>query len=290
MKLLLLTFILISVIFSSCSTTSKESDERIIFVSILPLKYFADKIAGDSYKVEVTVPPGVGPETYSPTPRQMKKLSEADAYFAVGYLGFEEAWLGGLTSTNSLKVFNTSNGISLIKNHEEEEHEGHAHIEGVDPHIWSSPKEAIVIAKNIYEGMASIDPGNREQYSLNLQKVLDEIGKVDSTVTTILSNAPHKKFLIFHPALGYFARAYGLEQLSIEFEGKEPSPKHMQDIIDKSREGNISVVLIQKEFDKRNAEIIANEIGCGIVQIDPLDYNWPEQMISIATKLAGGPE
>jgi zinc transport system substrate-binding protein len=274
---------------ASCNTAPKKPKEKVVFASILPLKYFVDKIVGDIYKVEVTVPPGVGPETYSPTPKQMKMLSEADAYFAIGYLAFEVDLLTKFSALNpSLRVFQISKGINLIEE-KEEDHTDHIHLQGVDPHVWSSPREAKIISQNIYEGMVAVDPGNREYYSKNLQNLLTEIDKIDSTVTKILSNTTAKKFIIFHPALGYFAREYGLEQLSIEFEGKVPSPKHMQELIGKARSGSVKLVFIQKEFDKRNAEIVALEIGCKAVQIDPLDYNWPEQMILIATKLAANP-
>lgn len=276
---------LISVLGVSCHSPKREK-EKVVFVSILPQKYFAEKIAGDLYKVEVMVPPGVGPETYSPTPKQMQKLGESDAYFAIGYLGFEEDLLNKLPSLNpGIKIYNVSEGIDLIKE-KEEAHEDHAHLKGVDPHTWSSPKGALIIAKNISDGMVQIDPKNREHYLQNLQKLTAEINQVDSVVTKVLSPVRGKKFIIFHPALGYLARDYGLEQYSIEFEGKNPSPKHMQELIGEARKGEISAVMIQKEFEKRNAEIVAREIGGKLVQIDPLDYNWPQQMILIANSLA----
>jgi len=285
MRRFLLPSLLIGILLSGCSSGTHKSKDKIVFVSILPLKYFADKIVGNTYKIEVTVPPGIGPETYSPTPKQMILLSEARAYFSIGFLGFEQAWLENFRSTNPrLQLFPTSKGIDLIRG--EEKHKDHEHVQGVDPHIWSSPKAAVQIAKNICDGMIQIDPENGQLYSKNLDLLLKEIEKVDSTVTILVTKVSAKKFIIFHPALGYFARDYGLEQLSIEFEGKVPSPKHLQTVIDAAKNGNIKFVLIQKEFDKENAEIIAKETGCKIIQIDPLDYNWPEQMIAIAEKLS----
>lgn len=285
MRRFLLPTLLIGILLSACSSGTHKSKDKIVFVSILPLKYFADKIVGNSYKVEVTVPPGVGPETYSPTPKQMILLGEASAYFSIGFLGFEQALLENFRSTNpQLQLFQTSKGIDLIRS--EEKHEDHEHVQGVDPHIWSSPKTAGQVAKNICDGMIQVDPENGQLYRKNLDLLLKEIEKVDSTVTSLVTKTSAKKFIIFHPALGYFARDYGLEQLSIEFEGKVPSPKHLQTIIDAAKTGNIKFVLIQKEFDKENAEIIAKETGCKIIQIDPLDYNWPDQMIGIAEKLS----
>jgi len=289
MRKFILLSLLIGVILSGCFSGAPKPKEKILFVSILPLKYFADKIVGDAYKVEVTVPPGAGPETYSPTPKQMMMLGEASAYFSIGYLGFEQSLLENFKSTNpDLQFFATSKRIDLIK--EETLHGDHEHMQGVDPHIWSSPKTARLIALNIYDGMIKIDPANSDTYDKNLDKLLTEISKVDSTVTSLLAKAISKKFIIFHPSLGYFARDYGFEQLSIEFEGKVPSPKHLQTVIETAKSENIKFIMIQKEFDQENAEIIAKETGSKIIQIDPLDYNWPEQMISIADKLSNAPQ
>ncbi|MEI7524902.1 MAG: zinc ABC transporter substrate-binding protein [Mariniphaga sp.] len=280
--------LIIGILLSGCFSEAPKSKHKVIFVSILPLKYFADKIVGDNYKVEVTVPPGAGPETYSPTPRQMMLLNDAQAYFSIGYLGFEQVWLESYKASNpDLHVFATSKRIDLIKDeHQDGDHE---HLQGVDPHIWSSPKTARLISENIYTGMIQIDPEHGDTYLKNFNALLVEIAKVDSTITKILAGAASKNFIIFHPALGYFARDYGLEQLSIEFEGKVPSPRHLQMVIDAAKSGHTKIVLIQKEFDKRNAEIIAQETGCKMLQIDPLDYNWPEQMIDIARKLSETP-
>ena len=284
---------LIGILLLGCTSQPPKSKNKILFVSILPLKYFADKIAGEGWKVEVTVPPGVGPETYSPTPRQIMRLGEAQAYFSVGYLGFEQAWLEDFRSSNpQLQVFPTSKRIDLIKDeHHQDEHKSdHVHLQVVDPHIWSSPKTARLIAQNIFDGMMIIDPSNGDAYQKNLNVLMAAIQKVDSTVTQLLAHASSKKFIIFHPALGYFARDYGLEQLAIEFEGKVPSPKHLQNVIETAKSQNIKLILIQKEFDIENAEIIAKETGSKILQIDPLDYNWPDQMIAIAKKLSETPQ
>lgn len=289
MRRFILPALFIGILFSGCFSGAPKTKEKLVFVSILPLKYFADKIIGDAYKVEVTVPPGAGPETYSPTPKQMMLLGKASAYFSIGYLGFEHSLLENFKSTNpDLQFFVTSKRIDLIK--EDKQHGDHEHLEGVDPHIWSSPKTARLIALNIFDGMVQIDPSNSDTYQKNLDVLLAEISKVDSTVTNLLAKATSKKFIIFHPALGYFARDYGFEQLSIEFEGKVPSPKHLQTVIETAKSENIKFVLIQKEFDQENAVIIAKETGSKIIQIDPLDYNWPDQMISIAEKLSNTPQ
>ncbi len=284
MRSFTLLIVILSLLLASCNTAPKPATEKVVFVSILPLKYFADKISGNSYQVEVMVPPGVGPETYSPTPKQMTALSKAGAYFATGHLAFEEAWLDNFQSVNkNLEVVNTSEGAALIGI--EEEHGDHLHLDGIDPHTWTSAKTAPILARNIFEGFARIEPENRELFQKNLDTLLAEIDSTDRLITEILADLPSRKFLIFHPALGYFARDYQLEQLSIEFEGKNPTPKHLQNIIEQVRNEKIDIILIQKEFDKENADLIAKETGCKIIEIDPLDYQWSEQLISIARKL-----
>jgi zinc transport system substrate-binding protein len=233
------------------------------------------------------VPPGVGPETYNPTPRQMSEMARAGAFFANGYLGFEEAYITKFQSNNPNLLFvNTSTGVELI--HAEDHHHGdQVHEKGVDPHTWSSPSGARIIARNIFDGMVRIDPANKAQFQANLDRLLAKIDSVDRVVNAILANIPSRTFMVFHPALGYFARDYHLQQLSIEFEGKIPTPKHIQNIVLEARTQKIANIMIQREFDIENAKIISNETGSSIIQIDPLAYDWPNEMISLAQKMAG---
>jgi len=283
-KIVLSIFTIIAL--ASCQTTPKKPSEKIVFASILPLQYFTDQITGNLYTSIVMVPPGVGPETYNPTPRQMSEMSKAGAFFANGFLGFEDAFLENFKSINpGLAFINTSTGVELIRatGHD---HGDNQHEKGVDPHTWSSPDGARIIAKNICDGMVKIDPANKTKFRENLDRLLTKIDSVDKVVKAILADIPSRKFMVFHPALGYFAREYGLEQLSIEFEGKIPTPKHIQGIVEEAKAQNIKYIMIQKEFDVENAEIIANETGSKVIQIDPLAYDWPGEMISLARKMA----
>ena len=284
-KLLLLPIIILSLI--SCQNGPKKSAGKIVFASILPLQYFADQITGSLYHSEVMVPPGVGPETYNPTPRQMGEMAKAGAYFANGFLGFEESNVEKFQSINPNLIFvNTSANLDLI--HAEGHSHGDLHHEkGIDPHTWSSPEGARIIAKNILAGMVRIDPANKAVFEANYGRLLTRIDSVDAAVTAILTEIPSRTFMVFHPALGYFAREYHLVQLSIEFEGKVPTPRHIQNIVQEATAKKIRNILIQREFDVENAEIIANETGSKIIQIDPLAYDWPREMISLAHKIAG---
>ena len=264
-----------------------------ISVTIEPQRYFVEKIAGDKFEVNTIVPSGTSPETYDPTPSQMVALGKSVIYFKVGYLGFENAWGKNLEENNvDVHIVNSSNNIKLINGDEhtveigdEHDHEGHSH-DGVDPHIWSSPKTALIMAENILNALVVADVENQKYYRDNFKFLEAEIIETDKRITELLENSPVKSFIIYHPALGYFARDYNLTQYSIELDGKNPSPKQLKEMIDFANASGIKTIFVQKGFDVKNAESLAKEVQASIHSIDPLSYNWSEELIKIAEILA----
>ena len=232
------------------------------------------------------------PETYDPTPQQMVQVGKSQGYLRIGSIGFEQAWMDNIRNNNpGLKVFDLSEGIDLLKSPEEEEehdHHHHHHPGGVDPHTWSSISGAKVIAKNTLDAFVSLDPENKEYYQANYEQLTKEIGETEKTVSGLLHSLDNKTFIIYHPALTYLANEYGLTQLCIEMDGKEPSPAQLKELVETAREHNAKVVFIQREFDQKNAELIAKETGCRLIPINPLDYDWSKEMIHIAKSLADG--
>lgn len=280
-------------IFFSCGNNKNKQDEKqpIITVTIEPQRYFLEQLVDSTFKVVTMVPPGSSPETYDPSPVQMSDLSKSAAYFAIGHIGFEVMWLDKLKTNNpNLLFFDNSKGIKLIEAEDEHHHdhgeENHNHAGGVDPHTWSSPKEAMTIIHNMYDALLKINPSNKDIYKNNLSKLEEKIAKTDSMITTLLSNISTKSFIIYHPALSYFARDYGLTQYCIEVGGKEPSPAQLKEMVEKARESGTKVIFIQQEFDSKNAEIIAKETGCKLVVINPLAYDWDKELINIAKALS----
>lgn len=275
----------------SCNSLTENG--ATVSVTIEPQRYFVEKIVGDIFKVNTIVPPGTSPESYDPTPSQMVALGKSTLYFKVGHLGFENAWGKTLAENNAnVEVVNTSNEIVLIEGGNLENvigghqhHEGHSH-QGIDPHIWSSPKSALIMAENILNGLVMADVENQKLYRDNFRELQAEIIETDQKITSLLENAPVKSFIIYHPALGYFARDYNLTQFSIEFEGKNPSPQQLKQMIDFAKEQGIKTIFVQKGFDKKNAESLAKEVGASIHSIDPLSYNWSEELIKIAEILS----
>lgn len=273
--------------FVGCNSVGNNNST--ISVTIEPQRYFVEQIVGNNFKVNTLVPPGTSPETYDPTPSQMVALGKSVLYFKVGYLGFENAWGKTLAENNaSVEVVNTSTEIPLIEVdgqqyiiEEHLHHDAHNH-QGVDPHIWCSPKSALIMAENMLNALVMADVENQKEYRKNFNMLRDEIIETDKKIAALLEGAPVKSFIIYHPALGYFARDYNLTQYSIEFEGKSPSPQQLKQMIDFAHEKGVKTIFVQKGFDVKNAESLAKEVGASIHSIDPLSYNWSEELIKIA--------
>lgn len=271
-----LIFILVQVLIISCSTHKRN--ERQVSVSILPQKYFVERIAGDYLTVNVMVPPGMNPATCDLSTDQLKELYDSKLCFTIGYLPFEVTHLYPiLKGHGEIQVINHSDGLELASGGCGHTHEG-THAHGVDPHIWLSPRYAHTMASTILNVLSKQYPEMKEQFEHNFQQLSAEIDSVSARASRVMAQNPHRSFLIYHPALTYFALDYGLEQVSIEDEGKEPNPAHLKQIIDTAKEKNIHWVFIQNQFDVNNAQSIAREIGATVISIDPLSENWTKEM------------
>lgn len=285
-------YLLLAIVGLSACQGKKEGGTRTISVTIEPQRYFAEKIAGDLFQINCVTPAGQSPETYDPTPQQMVQISQSQAYFRIGEIGFEQAWMKNLQSQNpDMVVFDLSEGMELIKNEEEAHEEGethhHHHHGSVDPHIWTSISGARVIAQNTYQAFIKLDPENQEIYQAGYQRLIEEIDSTEAEMKQLLQPLAGTAFIIYHPALTYFAREFGLKQLCIELDGKEPSPAQLKQLLETATQSGAKVVFVQQEFDQKNAELIAKETGCRLVTINPLSYNWHDEMIRLATILAG---
>lgn len=273
---------------------SNATGTPVISVTIEPERYVAEQIAGHFFTVNCAIPAGQSPETYDPTPQEMMRISKSAAYFRIGNIGFEQAWMDAIKEQNpNMPVFDLSEGIRLIANdndiHDVHEHNGQRHFHGAtDPHIWTSARNMRTIALNMREAFISIDKANEAVYRQNYNSLLEVIDSTEQVLDSLLSPLSGHAFVIYHPALTYFAQDYRLKQLCIEMDGKEPSPAQLKALVDAAKEHQATTVFIQQEFDQKNAELIAAETGCRLVPINPLDYDWPSSMIKIAQSLADG--
>lgn len=302
-----LYIILLSALTLACGSGTKNGnagEKRVLTVTIEPQRYFLDQIVGDVFTINTLVPPGTSPETYEPAPSVMVDMAKSDIYFMVGDLGFESVWSNRLAKNNpNVTIINCSEGITRMEGHDHshdhdhdhgvghghhhDDHHGHVHSHsGVDPHVWSSPQAVKVFVRNMLEAVVKLDPDNEEIFRANFEVFSAKIEQIDSQIRDLLNDTPSQSFIIYHPALGYFARDYGLHQLSIEFEGKSPSPSQMKELVDVARKEKINTIFIERSFDTKNAAVVAEEIGAEIFEIDPLRYEWDEELLRIATILA----
>ncbi|RLD81338.1 MAG: zinc ABC transporter substrate-binding protein [Bacteroidetes bacterium] len=281
MNRFLIIFLLIGLV--SCETEKKEPSGPVIAVSVVPQVYLVKSIIDTLADVVVMVPPGASPATWEATPSDMKSLGDALVYLRIGHIGFEQAWISNIMDINpDLRIVDLSANLPLRGI--DYKHGDHSH-RGVDPHTWMSPANMEVMARRIFGEMEKLFPENKPQLRRNYSKLMVEIKGANNFASRELAGHKGESFLIFHPSLGYYADAYELTQMSIEYEGKEPSPAHMKEVIDQARAAGIKTIFVQKEFDMRNAEIIAEEIGANVVQIDPLSIDWPAEMKRITLSL-----
>lgn len=266
-----LASLLILVLIISCGRQN-ETGRKIISVSIGPFKYFVEQIAGDNFEVNVMVPPGSNPHIYEPYPDQINKLRKSVAYVSNGYLGFEMTWLDRFYEMNR-KMKRLSLGDSIDPIAPEHHHDGD-NSEGADPHYWVSPACAMKMASSVRDFINQLDPENREQYDQNFEILAEKIVEVDSLAKELSESGGKKAFMIYHPNLAYLARDYGLEEIAVENDGKEPSPSRLRELIDLAKADKLKIIMVQKEYDTRNARAIAGESGSRVVVIDPLSDDW----------------
>ncbi|MBW1797757.1 MAG: zinc ABC transporter substrate-binding protein [Deltaproteobacteria bacterium] len=250
-----------------------------VFVSIVPQKHFVEKIGGDLVKVSILVKPGASPATYEPKPYQMVALSRAKIYYAIG-VPFEKAWLKKIAAANpEMFVVHTAAGIEKAPIRPDKPG-------GIkDPHIWLSPPLVMVQARHILRALLEVDQDNASVYEANYRNFIVELVDLDAELRGIfVGKGKNIRFMVFHPAWGYFARAYGLKMVPVESEGKDPKPAGLKRLIENARQHGINVVFVQPEFSTKNAETIAKAIGGQVVFASPLAADWANNLKEVAMK------
>ncbi len=273
-----MSIVAVMFVFSIVFATGAQAGKIKTFVSIVPQKYFVEKIGGDLVDVSVMVLPGNSPATYEPRPKQMVALSRARLYYAIG-VPFEKVWLEKICAPNiKMLLVHTEEGIEKKPMKADKPH-------GIkDPHVWLSPPLVMVQARNILRGLLKVDPANSSVYEANYKKFIMEIVDLDVELRRIFSGKERAGFMVFHPAWGYFARSYDLDMVPIESEGKDPKPVDLQRLIGKAKEYGIDVVFVQPEFSSKSAGVIAREIGGQVVFANPLALDWARNLKEVAAR------
>jgi len=289
-----------SVLIATWAASGSACAKVAVFVSIAPQKYFVQQIGKDLVDVQVMIPPGADLHIYEPKPKQMVAITRAQLYFAIG-IEFEKARLKKISRANPrMKMVQTDQAIQKIPmaapRHREENDEHHAQAEygkdkdhrassGLDPHIWLSPPLVKKQARAILMALQEIDPAHHSSYEANFQTFAAEIDDLDAELRNILSGKRGFQFMVFHPAWGYFAHTYGLQQLPVEIEGKNPKPAQLKELIEHARENDIKVIFAQPQFSARSAEVVAREINGQVVFADPLAEDWAGNLRKVARQI-----
>lgn len=262
-----LLLLLLFVAFTGCQRPAPRDERPLIYVSIAPLKGLVERIVGDDFAVEVLVPAGASPETFEPTPRQLVALRQSQWLFAVGLIDFEQSLLEKIG--NQAHIVPLHEGIELIAGSCSHHHEGHHHAHGIDPHIWTSPRALTAMAEQMHRTIQAAYPDS-VQYNTQYARLQEDITALDRRTEAALAAAEVEEFLIYHPALTYYARDYGLRQTAIEEEGKEPSARRLGELIRRARTAGLRTILYQRQFPRSTVETIAADMGAEAVEFDPL--------------------
>lgn len=268
-----------------CSTPILAQDVPTVLVSTAPYKLFVEKIAGDTLAVNLMVPAGASAHTYEPTPKQMIAASKAVAWFCIGE-SFENRAVPSLKAYNpEMAIIDLRQGVDMIK---ADPLTGCCccHANSQDLHIWLSARQMEVQARTIALGLGKLFPQNTELYKKGLENLLQELKTLDQEISSLLKPLKDRLILVSHPAYAYFCRDYNLTQMSIEFEGKDPTPLQLTNILIRARAANTKKVYIQKQYNNKGARLFAKELKAEVVMLDPYAEQYFDSMREIARQFS----
>ncbi len=268
-------------LFLAASFTQASTGTIKVCASILPQRFFIEKIGGDKVEVVVMVPPGASPATYEPRPSELKALLSSRLYFAIG-VPFERQWLKRFLGINpKMKIVHTEKDIRLFPvSYESSSKKGI-----LDPHIWLAPNLVMLQARRIFMALKEEYPQFSREFEKNYVSFMSELVGLDLKISRILSPLKGKYVLVFHPSWGYFLRAYGLRQIAIEREGKAQKGAQLVRLSRFIKEKGIKAVFFQPQFSKRYALSIGNSLNLKVIELDPLAPNWEENLLMAARKI-----
>lgn len=296
--LLFVTSVLLLLSLSACqasntettaSPNSSETGTKItVAVGIVPEASFVEAVAGDLVNVVTMVPAGNSPANYQPTTSEMQALSDAQIYFTLQMPTEQANILPKVSNFNEdIKIVDLRKAISKeypLLNTDGEDIKT-TENESVDPHVWLSPKNAIVMVQTIADELSEIDPDNKDVYQTNASNYVAKLNALDSEIKETVSTLSNKSFVIYHAAYGYFARDYDLKMYAIEIGGKQATAADLQNVIDYAKSNNIKHVFYQEEFDDSQATTIAEEIGGSVAKAAPLSADYIQGLKDFANSL-----
>lgn len=273
-SLLLLLLLAIGLGMGGCRPAPAASDRPVLLVSIAPLQYLLDSLAGGRMEVQALVPRGASPETFEPSPAQVFLFGKAAGYAGIGLIGFERVWAGRIAREYpGLPFCNLSEGLPLVGDSLRP-----------DPHVWMSPRNMASMASRACRFLCGVDPEGAGFYRGRRDRLLRRLALLSDSVRSLLPAQP-VAFVSYHPTLTYFAREYGLTQIPIEADGKEPSARRLRELAATVRESRARVIFVQPEFGKRPAQNLSEATGLPIETVDPLSPDWERELLRLASLL-----
>jgi len=271
-------------------STPVVAEPLSVYVTILPQKFFVQRLGGEHVQVSVMVGPGQSPETFEPLPRQMAVLSRAALFYRIG-VPFEDAWMDTVQSANPrIALLDARQGLTLREmepaggHHHDYDHR-HADERG-DPHIWLDPANVRIMIGHLRDQLIALDPAHASAYRENHARFQQELVELEQEIRTLLNPLKGRRFMVFHPSWGYFADAFGLHQLPIESEGKEPGARTLKRLIEQARAERVRVIFVQRQFSQDQASALADAMGARLVSLDPLAESYLENMRQVARAIS----
>ncbi len=269
-------FIALILALASCS---KRPQQPTLTVSVEPQRALLEKIVGDKFEVVTLLTNGANPETFEPTIKSRMAVDNSAVFFKIGNMPFENTIQQSLAET--VRVVDCSQGITpIVGTHSHDDDDA-----AVDPHIWASLKNARIIARTMLSAVIDIDAANADYYRANYAALDSTLAATDSIFVARLASAAPRAFAVWHPSLSYFARDYGLQQISVGFENKDMSPKHLAEVTEQAKAANIKVLFFQKEYDSRQAQSLNSVLNARMVTINPLAYDLSHELSNIVDEL-----
>ncbi len=260
------------------SLQALAAEKPLVVISVLPQKTIVEGVAGDFVQVEVMVGKGFNPATYQPSPKQIARLSRAVLYVRAG-MPFEQSWLPRFVAVNpAMKILDLREGLKLLPTH-------HGHDS--DPHIWTDPERVKQHAQKLKEVLSEMYPDRKPLFQHHYETFAARLDALDEELQTMLAPLRGQSFLVYHPAWSYFAHRYGLRQIAVEQEGKEPNPRSLARLIETAKQAHIHTILVQPQHSSATARVLADAIGARLVQMDPLDADIFAALRKLAAVLAG---
>lgn len=268
-----------------------------VLVTVEPQAWLVEQVAGPLAQVTVMVPPGADPHTFEPRPSQMAEVARGDLYLSLG-LEFEAVWLPRFLAANpGLHVAAMDAGIAKLPmpahGHEHPEGEAHGHDHGhdhdaglPDPHVWLAPELMQAMAATTRDALTQADPANAQAYAAGCEAAVAKARAVHDAVAALFAGLTERRFMVFHPSWGYFAKEFGLVQLPVEGHGSEPGPRAMIGLVAEARKHGVRAVFVSPQFSQRSAGVVAQELGGALVEADPLARDWDANLRAVAQRMA----